>query len=84
MDYTHRNFRKAVLSLEFFIPFLFTYEQNKNIPNTTNSLEGHFSHLKDILEIHRGLSRPLKEKVISSILLASSIAPNKKKLNEIL
>jgi len=84
MDYTHRELRKASLSLTVFIPHLFTYEKDRSVPNTSNSLEGHFSHIKDIIGIHRGLSKPLKEKVLSSILLASSIAPNKKKLDEIL
>jgi len=82
--FTHQLLRKAVMSLLRNKPYLFTFEQNKNIPKTTNSLEGHFSHMRDILEIHRGLSRQHKEKVIHSILLASTIAPTKGKLKHIL
>ena len=37
--YTHEPLRKAALSLVRFLPFLFTFENNKNIPRTTNSLE---------------------------------------------
>lgn len=82
--WTHKELRAAVMSLIRFRHYLFTYEQNKNIPKTTNSLEGHFSHTKEIVAVHRGLSRPQKEKVLNSIFLASSIAPDKKKLDEIL
>lgn len=84
MDFTHRGLKQAFTSLENFRPYLFTYEEDKEIPNTSNSIEGHFSHIKEVVAIHRGLSRSLKEKVLSSILLASSIAPTKKKLDEIL
>lgn len=82
--FTHTPLRKAVMSLFRLKPYLFTFELDKNIPKTTNSLEGHFSHLRDVLEIHRGLSRPHKQKVINSILLASTIAPTKGKLKQIL
>ena len=84
MDYTHRELRKASLSLMDFIPYLFTYEKDKRIPNTSNSLEGHFSHIKDVVGIHKGLSKEMKQKVLHTILLASSIAPDKKRLDEIL
>jgi hypothetical protein len=82
--FTHEPLRKAALSLVRFMPFLFTFEKNKNIPRTSNSIEGHFSHMRDIVEIHRGLNRKHKEKVLNSILLASTIAPTKGKLNHIL
>lgn len=82
--FTHEPLRKAALSLVRFMPFLFTFEKNKNIPRTSNSIEGHFSHMRDVVEIHRGLERKQKEKVLHSILLASTIAPTKKKLKHIL
>lgn len=74
-EYTHRDLKYAFSSLERFLPFLFVYKQNKDIPNTSNSLEGHFGHIKDVLRIHRGLSRSLKERVVETILIESSIAP---------
>lgn len=83
-SWTHEGLKQALGSLISLERFLFTHERNKNISRTTNSLEGHFSHIKDILEVHRGLSKKQKEKVLNSILLASSIAPSKKKLNHIL
>lgn len=83
-DYTHEPLHQATLSLMKFLPYLFTFKRNKNIPRTTNSLEGHFSHIRDIVGVHRGLKRPHMEKVLNSIFLASTIAPTKKKLDDIL
>jgi len=82
--FTHDPLRRSVMSLLRNRSYLFTFEQNRNIPKTTNSLEGHFSHMRDVVEVHRGLSRPQKEKVLGSILLASTIAPSKEKLKHIL
>jgi hypothetical protein len=73
--YVHDDLRKAVFSLQRFLPYLFTYTKDKNIPSTTNSLEGHSSHLRDVVNIHRGASKELKRKIIHTILLASTIAP---------
>ena len=82
--YTHEPLYRATLSLIRFLPYLFTFEKNKDIPRTTNTIEGHFSHIRDVVEIHRGLSRPQMEKVLHSIFLASTIAPSKEKLKHIL
>lgn len=83
-SFTHEPLRSATLSLVRFLPYLFTYETDKNLPRTTNTLEGHFSHLKDVVKIHRGLKRPQLERVLHSIFLASTIAPTRKKLKHIL
>lgn len=82
--WTHKELRAAVMSLIRYKPYLFTFEQNKKIPKTTNSLEGHFSHINQVIAIHRGLSRPQKQKILTTILLASTIAPTKGKLSHIL
>ena len=71
----HEELRKAVLSLQRLSPYLFTFEKDRLIPKTTNALEGQFGHLKEILAIHRGVSREHKEKMIHTILLESTIAP---------
>ena len=83
-SYTHEELRRAAHSLKTFQADLFTFERHSGIPKTTNSLEGHFSHVNDIVEVHRGLSRDQKEKVLKSIYHASTIAPSKKRLEEIL
>ena len=82
--WTHKELRHASLSLIHFQPYLFTYKANTHIARTTNSLEGHFSHINEVLAVHRGLSKSQKEKAIYSLLLAPSIAPRQEKLDEIL
>lgn len=68
--YTHKRVRSAYHSLKINTPYLFTYQKypELNIPNTTNSLDGYFSHLKELIKIHRGLNRELKRKMIDQIL----------------
>ena len=68
--YTHKNVRSAYKSLERNLPYLFTYLKHPelHIPNTTNCLDGSFSHLKAKLSIHRGLRKDRRYKVISEIL----------------
>lgn len=77
--YTHKRLRSAIRSLLTNVSCLFTHEQypQLNIPTTTNSLESHFSHIKDIIRVHRGLKRRMKQKVITAILLNSSIVKSK-------
>lgn len=78
-SWTHQELRSAVLSVHTFLPYLFAFENTKQLSKTTNSLEAHFGHVKDILRIHRGISTSLLKKVLSSIFLASTIAPKLKK-----
>lgn len=68
--YTHKRIRSANFSLKTNLTYLFTYLKYPalNIPNTTSSLEGCFSHLKELTKIHRGLSYKLKRKMIDEIL----------------
>jgi hypothetical protein len=68
--YTHGRLRSAYRSITRNLPLLYTYQRypELNIPNTTNSLDGTFSHLKDMLRIHRGLKKNKKMKMINEIL----------------
>lgn len=68
--YTHKNVRGAYKSLERNLPYLFTYLKYPHLkmPNTTNSIDGSFSHLKSKLTIHRGLRKDRRYKVIEEIL----------------
>lgn len=68
--YTHKRLRSAYRSLVRNLPILYTCQKYPefNIPNTTNSLDGTFSHLKDMLRIHRGLKKNRKLKLIDEIL----------------
>lgn len=69
-SYTHKRVRSARRSLKNNLPFLFTYQKypELNIPNTTNALEGNFSWLKQDVNIHRGMTRQLRDKIIEHIL----------------
>ena len=68
--YTHKRVRSAYRSLKNNLPYLFAYHRypELNIPNTTNSLDGLFAHLKDCVRIHRGLKNDLKTKLIIAFL----------------
>ncbi len=68
--YTHKRLRSAHRSLKTNLPYLFTYKRfpELDIPNTTNSLDGSFTHLKDLVRMHRGLKSDLKHKMIESKL----------------
>jgi hypothetical protein len=68
--YTHKKVRSAYMSLERNLPYLFTYQKypELNIPNTTNSLDGSFTHLKDKVNIHHGLRKDRRYKMIEEIL----------------
>lgn len=69
-QYTHRRIRAAYRSLMTNLPYLFTYQKypELHISNTTNSLDGSFSHLKDLLRLHRGLKRQRRWRLIQEIL----------------
>jgi len=78
-SFTHEELRRASLSFRKLFSYLFTYEKNAEIPTTTNSLEGHFAHVKDLMKIHRGASKEHQQKILNSIMLNSSIALLKQK-----
>lgn len=82
--WTHKELRQALRRLLRHRRYLFTFEQNKNIPKTTNSLEGHFRHTKKLIGVHSGLARSRKARVLNTIFLASTTAPQVDKLDEIL
>lgn len=73
-SFTHKKLRSALNGLKRMSPYLFTYQKypELNIPTTTNTLEGFFSHLKIRISTHRGLASDHKKKVVSLILLNSS------------
>ena len=67
--YTHERLRSAYRSLRKNLPYLFTFLKVKNMPNTTNSLDGLFGHLKDAIRIHRGLKLNRKTKLIEYLII---------------
>ena len=84
MEWAHRGVRDALRSLVNFRQYLFTFEQNRQIPPTTNSIEGHFSHIDDVIGVHRGISRDMKEKVLQTFFLLGTIAPGERDVHKLL
>lgn len=68
--YTHERLRSAFFSLKRNLPWLFTYldEPDRNIPNTTNTCDGSFSHWKNKVKIHRKLAKHRRKKMIDTLL----------------
>lgn len=54
--YTHKIVRRLFIVIKKALPNIFLYLKDDKIPNTTNSLESFFGHLKGNLNVHRGLS----------------------------
>jgi hypothetical protein len=70
--YTHKRLRSAYLSLKRHLPYLFVFEDYKELmmPNTTNALDGLFADLKNKLRNHNGLSKERKMKFIDGFFKA--------------
>ncbi|PIX94538.1 MAG: hypothetical protein COZ25_05035 [Ignavibacteria bacterium CG_4_10_14_3_um_filter_37_18] len=68
--FTHRRTRSAYFSLKRNLDYLFTFYDHPelNIPNTNNSMEGTFSYIKKKVNIHNGLRRDRKIKLIFYLL----------------
>lgn len=54
--YTHKLLRRSYSTIKSALPNMFHYLTNSSIPKTTNGIEGYFGHLKNHLDIHRGLT----------------------------
>lgn len=69
--YTHRRLRAAMNSLDYYLPFLFTYQREdcKAMPNTNNKIEGTFTDLKKNLNNHSGLSMENRKRFINGFFL---------------
>lgn len=54
--YRHKRLRRSFFTIRRALPNMFHYLDDTAIPNTTNGIEGFFSHLKNHLDLHRGLT----------------------------
>jgi len=54
--YKHKLLRRSYSTIKRALPNMFHYLKNPAIPSTTNGIEGFFSHLKNHLDLHRGLT----------------------------
>ena len=70
--YTHRRLRTAMHSIDFYLPYLFTYQEDccKGMPNTNNKIEGTFTDLKKNLNTHSGMSKQSRKRFINGFFLA--------------
>lgn len=72
--YTHKLLRRSYQVINRALPNMFHYLNNPNIPHTTNGIEGYFSHLKNHLDLHRGLTAKHRMNFIKwYIYLSSSV-----------
>ena len=64
--FTHVRLRSAMLSIDFFLPFLFTYQKPgmEGMPNTNNRIEGTFSSLKRSLNNHCGMPKDNRRRYV--------------------
>ena len=70
--YTHRRLRTAMNSLNFFLPYLFTFQHDEctGMPNTNNLIEGVFSDLKKNLNCHYGMNENSRKRFIAGFFKA--------------
>ena len=54
--YTHKLLRRSYQTINRALPNMFHFLENDAIPKTNNGIEGFFSHLKNHLDVHRGLT----------------------------
>ena len=55
--YKHKLIRRSFFTIKRALPNMFHYLDNSNIPKTTNGIEYYFGHLKNHLDLHRGLTK---------------------------
>jgi len=69
--YLHRRIRTLVNSVDFYRPYLFTYQRPEcdGMPNTNNKIEGTFTDLKKNLNNHSGMSMQNRIRFISGYFL---------------
>jgi hypothetical protein len=74
-QYKHRQLRSAIRTIKTNLPYLFTNQQylQFQIPNTTNHIDGGINpKIKELVRLHRGMSRPRRDKLIVNLLVNNS------------
>ena len=77
--YTHQRVRSAMLSIDFYLPWLFTFEEVEGMPNTNNKIEGTFTDLKKNLDNHSGMSKQNRKRFVDGFFLALAESLSMKK-----
>lgn len=70
--FTHKRLRSAMRSLDFYLEYLFTYQDPmcEGMPNTNNKIEGTFTDLKNNLNNHSGMTIENRKRFINGFFLA--------------
>jgi len=55
--YKHTLIICSFITIKSALPNVFWYLENEKIPKTTNGIESYFGHLKNHLDLHRGLTK---------------------------
>ena len=77
--YLHRRVRTLVHSIDFYLPYLFTFQKPgcEGMPNTNNKIEGTFTDLKKNLNNHSGLTIDHRQQfIIAYFLMRQNIPTN--------
>ena len=71
-QYTHKRLRSAMHSIDFYLPYLFTFRDATcaGMPNTNNRIEGVFTDLKKNMNNHSGMSEDNRKRFICGFFLA--------------
>lgn len=72
LHYTHKRLRTVMHSIDFYLPYLFTYQEDicKGMANTNNKIEGRFTDLKKNMNNHSGMSAEGRKRFIIGFFLA--------------
>lgn len=76
--YTHQRLRSAMVSISTYLPFLFTYEKVRGMPNTNNMIEGTFTDMKKALRNHPGMIEENRKRMMNGFFLAYAKLHNEK------
>lgn len=70
--YRHKRLRSAMHSLDFYLPYLFTFQKEEcaGMPNTNNKIEGTFTDVKKNLNNHSGMNETNRKRFFSGFFLA--------------
>jgi len=77
--YTHKKLRTVVNSIDFYLPYLFTFQKQEceGMPNTNNKIEGTFTDLKKNLNNHSGMREKNRMRFINGFFLALLNTPSR-------
>lgn len=77
--YTHQRLRSAMVTISFYMKWLFTFESVDGMPNTNNLIEGTFTDLKKNLRNHPGMPARNRKRFMNGFFLAYAELHNEKR-----